>query len=88
MRTTSVTRLRTRCSTVLADVASTGRPILVVRRGQAIARIEPPCAAPPSWWGRHRGVVRIVGDIVGDIVAPCGAQVPPRAAPARRGRRP
>ena len=66
MRTVAISVFKARCLSILAEVKSTGRPVLVTRFGEPIAEVVP----PPSpgrrreWLGSLAGTVRIAGDVV------------------------
>jgi prevent-host-death family protein len=66
----TISRFKATCLAVLDKVKRTGQPVLVTRRGETIARIEPP--PPPearaSWLGSFRASGRIVGDIVAPVI--------------------
>jgi prevent-host-death family protein len=54
-RTMSASQFKARCLAVLDEVASTGNPVIVTKRGKPVARVVP-AEAPPSL----RGSVRIL----------------------------
>lgn len=64
----TISRFKATCLAVIDKVHRTGQPVLVTRRGQPVALIEPP--PPPkaerSWLGSYKDR----GKIVGDILAP------------------
>lgn len=64
----AVSRFKATCLALLKRVKQTGRPILVTRNGEPLARVVPPPepARSGSWLGRFRGT----GEIRGDVVAP------------------
>jgi len=63
-----ISKFKASCLAVLKKVKKTGQPILVTRRGEPMALIQPP--PPPekleSWLGRFRSR----GTITGDILSP------------------
>jgi len=63
--TISISEFKATCLAVLDKVKRTGQAILVTRRGEPIAMIDPP--PPPetikSWIGTYRSKGKIVGDI-------------------------
>ncbi len=66
METVAISQFKAKCLALLERVRRTGEPILVTRRGQAIAQIVPP-SAPRSgrpWLGSLSSTGRITGDIV------------------------
>jgi len=66
----TISRFKATCLAVLDKVKRTGQPVLITRRGETIAMIEPP--PPPevkkSWLGSFRSTGRIVGDIISPAV--------------------
>ncbi|MBK8211419.1 MAG: type II toxin-antitoxin system Phd/YefM family antitoxin [Rhodospirillales bacterium] len=68
----AVSKFKATCLSVLEQVRRTGQPVLVTRRGQAIAEITPPATPPPprGWLG----AMRTTGRIEGDIVAPAAEE--------------
>lgn len=69
MRTMPAGEFKAKCLAVMAEVNSTGQPVLVTKRGKPLARVVPseeqkPKESPESIFGclRHMGV--ITGDIV------------------------
>jgi len=72
METIPISRFKATCLAVLEQVRRTRKPILITRRGQAVAEVVPPHApsAGTSWLGQMRGT----GHIVGDVVAPAASE--------------
>ena len=66
----TISRFKATCLAVLDKVKRTGQPVLITRRGETIAMIEPP--PPPevkkSWLGSFRSTGRIVGDVISPAV--------------------
>jgi prevent-host-death family protein len=53
------------CLSVLDEVAESGQPVTVTKRGHPVARVVPiERAKRADWSGAMRGTGRIVGDIV------------------------
>ena len=64
--TIAVSKFKATCLAVIERVRTTGKPIVVTRRGEPIAEVVPPSPATreSSWLGSMRGTVRYIGDIV------------------------
>jgi prevent-host-death family protein len=64
--TIMISTFKATCLSVLERVKKTGQPILVTRRGEAIALIEPPPQQKrdTSWMGTFASRGRIAGDII------------------------
>ncbi len=63
-RTISATQFKARCLALLDEVADSGRPLVVTKRGKPVARIEP-ARRPPSLRG---SVTYLVSD--DELIAP------------------
>ena len=55
-QTIPVSKFKARCLALIDEVATTGRPLLVTKRGRAVARVTP-VEPPPSLEGSVRFVV-------------------------------
>lgn len=69
MRTMPAGEFKAKCLAVMAEVNSTGQPVLVTKRGKPLARIvssheDAPKENPESIFGFMRGMATITGDIV------------------------
>jgi prevent-host-death family protein len=65
MKSIAITEFKARCLALLEDVARTGQPLVVTKRGKPLARVAPAAggvAKRPQ--DTLRGTVTIVGDIV------------------------
>ena len=71
MDSMSISKFKATCLARLDKVKRTGRPLLITRRGVAIAEVIPP--SPPKASSGWLGSLRSTGRIVGDIVAPVAA---------------
>lgn len=66
MEEIAISKFKATCLAVLQEVRQTGQPILVTRRGEPIAEINPP-ARPRSahqWLGSAADSGRVIGDLV------------------------
>jgi len=65
-KTIMISHFKATCLSVLDRVKKTGQPILVTRRGEPIALIEPPPQqkSSKSWMGMFSSRGRIAGDII------------------------
>jgi antitoxin (DNA-binding transcriptional repressor) of toxin-antitoxin stability system len=66
METINISSFKATCLALLERVKKTGRPILVLKRGEPIAQILPPPTPENtgSWLGSFRNRARITGDII------------------------
>ncbi|HWF72630.1 MAG TPA: type II toxin-antitoxin system prevent-host-death family antitoxin [Solirubrobacteraceae bacterium] len=87
METVSVSVFKATCLAALERVRTTGRPLLVTKRGVPLAQVLPPPRPAPedAGYGVMRGTAEEIGDIVGplgDTVGPVGDTVGPVGAAA------
>jgi len=70
--TISISHFKATCLAVLERVRRTGMPIIVTKRGEPIARIDPPPLPEKeaSWLGSFR----TQGTIHGDVVSPAAPE--------------
>ena len=61
---------KARCLKLIDEVAETGQPITVTKRGKAKVQIVAVREKPKTLIGATKGTFKIVGDIVGPIVGP------------------
>jgi prevent-host-death family protein len=64
----TISKFKATCLAVLDNVKRTGRPVLVTRRGEPVAVIDPP--PPPKKRASWLGTFKSRGKITGDILAP------------------
>ncbi len=71
MRTISASELKARLLAVLDEVKETGEPVLVLKRGRPVARLEPPAGGEERYpQDAARGRVEVVGDVIGPVLDP------------------
>lgn len=65
----AISEFKATCLAVLERVRRTGVSIIVTRRGQPIAEVNPPspASAGDSWLGSMSGTATIVGDLVAPV---------------------
>jgi len=63
-----ISKFKATCLAVLSKVKQTGQPVLVTRRGEPIALIEPP--PQPEKRESWLGMFSSRGTITGDIISP------------------
>ncbi len=59
---------KAKCLHLLDEVQRTRKEIIVTKRGRPVARVLPAEQQPPAIFGRMKGTI----EIVGDVVAPTG----------------
>ncbi len=70
---------KARCLELMDEVRDTRVPVVITKRGTAIAKLVPVDERRPPLFGCLRGSVMIVADIVAPIDIVSEANAPPRA---------
>ena len=68
-RTIEASEFSTRSLELLDEVAETGEEIVITRHGRPLSRLVPYHRKPRLTFGRNRGNIRILGDIVSPMPA-------------------
>jgi antitoxin (DNA-binding transcriptional repressor) of toxin-antitoxin stability system len=67
MKRMSAAKFESQCLALIDQIAKTGKPILITKRGRPLVRIEP-VQRDDEIFGYMAGKVKILGDIVGPII--------------------
>lgn len=67
VRTIAAGEFKQRCLRLLDEVGTSGEPIVITKRGRAVAQLTPVGPERHEDW---RGALSARGEITGDIVAP------------------
>lgn len=67
MRTIAAGEFKQRCLALLDEVGASGEPIVVTKRGKAVAQLVPVSKRRQDDWG---GAMSAQGEITGDLVGP------------------
>jgi prevent-host-death family protein len=67
---------KAKCLEVMDEVAATGEPVVVTKRGKPVARVTPVVRKPTTLRGFLKGSVREQADIVGPIETDWNADRP------------
>src|SRR5262245_35064614 len=59
---------KARCLKLIDEVAESGQPVTITKRGKAKVQVVAVREKPRTLWGATKGTFKIVGDIVGPIV--------------------
>ena len=70
MKKMAAGEFKAHCLSVMDNVQKTKEPVLITKRGKAVAKLVPVEEAPREFLGRLEGVVKIVGDIESPIEPP------------------
>jgi len=89
MKSIAVTAFKSQCLSLLEDVARTGEPLIVTKRGKPLARITASGVEGDYPQKSLAGTVTVLGDIVGPIVPAMAWDAVRGELPSskRRGRR-
>jgi len=68
MKKMAAGRFKAQCLKVMDQVRSTREPVVITKRGCAVAKLVPADGQPDDVFGCMRGEVEIVGDIVSPAV--------------------
>jgi prevent-host-death family protein len=79
MKSVAISAFKAQCLALLEDVARTGKPLLVTKRGKPLARLT---AADNSRSSSPQDTLRHSVQTLGDVIAPT---IPPAAWDATRG---
>lgn len=60
-------QFKARCLEIMDEVAATGEPVIVTKRGKAVAQLAPIARKPRTLRGFLKGRVRTLGDITKPI---------------------
>ncbi|HVN19183.1 MAG TPA: type II toxin-antitoxin system Phd/YefM family antitoxin [Dongiaceae bacterium] len=70
MKTMAAGEFKAKCLQVMEQVRSTGTPVLITKRGKAVAKLVPAEEARTSAFDSLKGNIEIRGDIVSPVVPP------------------
>src|SRR5215468_5420148 len=59
---------KARCLALIDEVAESGQPITITKRGKAKVQIVAVREKPKTLWGATKGTFKIKGDVVGSII--------------------
>lgn len=67
-RTIPAGEFKNRCLALMDEVNETGEEIVITKHGKPVSRLVPAKERKPQMWGRYKGQIRIVGDIMSPAV--------------------
>ncbi len=76
-RTIKASEFKARCLKLMDEVAGTGDEIIITKNGKPVSRLVPYRQKPTSWFGRDRGKLKILGDMISPIDVEWEAQSDP-----------
>ena len=70
MKTIPAATFKAKCLTLMEDVRSTKRPLVITKRGRPVAKLVPVDDPKDDFIGRLKGVFEVVGDLDSDPPQP------------------
>jgi antitoxin (DNA-binding transcriptional repressor) of toxin-antitoxin stability system len=70
MKTMPAGQFKARCLRVMEDVKKYRIPVVITKKGRAVAKLVPPDTPAPDVFGCMAGTARIVGDVDTPVVTP------------------
>jgi len=71
MHTVKASEFKAKCLALMDEVARTGEPLLITKKGKPVAELRPPSGGRRKTpFGAHEGTVKILGDIVAPLDEP------------------
>ena len=67
VRTVKASEFKAQCLKLMDEVADSGIEIVITKNGRPVSRLVPYRDEEPSMFGRDRGKIRILGDIIEPI---------------------
>ncbi len=67
MRTIEASEFETRCLQLMEEVTESGEQLVITKRGKPVSLLSPYPDHATSLFGRHRGSLKICGDVVAPI---------------------
>ncbi len=67
MRTIKASEFKAKCLKIMDEVAATGEPVVITKRGLPVAQLTPVRRRPDTLFGALEGSLTILGDIIAPI---------------------
>jgi prevent-host-death family protein len=68
MKTMAASEFKARCLQVMDQVSKSRRPVVITKRGKAVAKLVPADEFRPEVFDSLKGKIEILGDIVSPVV--------------------
>ncbi len=68
-KTIQASRFKATCLKLMDEVAATGEPVTITKNGRPVAQLVPVRAVPKTLFGKGRGRIEVIGDIISPIDA-------------------
>ena len=63
MKKIAAGKFKTECLAIMETVRTTREPVLITKRGRAVAKLVPADISSDNFIGRLEGIVKVVGDV-------------------------
>lgn len=83
MRTMPAGEFKARCLRVMDEVKKYRTPVVITKKGRAVAKLVPADTPAPDVFGCMAGTARIVGDVEAPVLAAAAWDAVERGGPAR-----
>lgn len=70
MKTIPAAAFKAKCLTLMEDVRTTKRPLVITKRGKPVAKLVPMDAVSDDFIGRLKGVFEVDGDLASEPPEP------------------
>jgi prevent-host-death family protein len=87
MRTMPAGEFKAKCLRVMEEVKKYRTPVLITKKGRAVAKLVPPDSLASDVFGCMAGTARVVGDVEAPVLAAGAWDAVGRGIPAGRGKR-
>ena len=67
MKHVTASAFKARCLQLMDEVAATGEPLVITKRGQPVCQLVPYRPKPKTLYGTLRGSVRVTGDLIAPL---------------------
>jgi len=66
-RVVTAAEFKAKCLDLMDQVAATGNPVTITKRGKPVAQLVPAVKRPKSLFGALKGHIKITGDIMSPV---------------------
>lgn len=67
MKTVKASEFKAKCLKIMDEVAATGEPVVITKRGVPVAQLVPAVRKPKTLFGALEGSILYMGDIISPI---------------------
>ncbi len=75
MRTVKASEFKAKCLKIMDEVAATGEPVVITKRGVPVAQLVPAVRKPETLFGALKGSILYMGDIISPIDVEWNAEI-------------